>query len=133
MTRTKKRRCTCGRPAHPDARTARIAAARGTRQSENAQIQCAAFECPSAGHHTMLFPANEQPAVCTCGQVRYPTLHGADIMLAHLQQKHPDETNPYVMYRCTQGGTHIARDRAVPAGGRRALQPTQPTPGPEAN
>jgi hypothetical protein len=120
MTRTKKRRCTCGRPAQPDARTARIAAARGTRQSETALIQCVPYVCPAGGHHTMLWPTHAPILSCACGCPALPTLHAADTLLDHLTGKHPDPENPYTLYRCAEAGLHIARDRAVPASAERA-------------
>lgn len=124
MTRTKKRRCACGRPAHPDARTARIAAARGTRQSDSTKIVCTPYSCPDGGHHTMLWPIYTPVTFCACGCPSISPLRSAEDLLAYLQRKHPEPENPYTMYRCTDGGIHIARDRSVPPTADRATHTT---------
>lgn len=126
MPVTKRRRGKCGRPTYPTRAEAQRAAGRGNRQCENPEIQCLPYECPDGEHHVMLWPRYERATSCTCGQPKLPTLRGADVLLAYLQSKHPDDQNPYVMFRCEDAGIHIARDRAVPASAERAAH-TQET------
>ena len=120
MPRTRLPRCTCGRLAHPDARAARMAAARGTRQSDSPNIRCVPYTCPDGHHHTMLWPTSGLVLSCRCGCPALSHLRDADVLLAYLRRKHPEAVNPYVMYRCTTGGVHIARDKAVPADAQKA-------------
>lgn len=109
----KRPKCKCGRRMYPDRPAAQRAAGRGSRQCDNREIQCVPYTCPHGNHHVILHPRGIRPTYCACGLIT-PTPTGSLILLEYLTGKHPDDTNPYVMFRCRHAAAHVARRSTVP-------------------
>lgn len=107
------RECDCGHRAYYDARAASKAAERRTKTAHDNGLEARAFRCKHGGDHVILYPKGRRLIQCDCGNIAYPTVASADILLDHLDEAHPDVE--YDAYRCHQyHRIHVAREDRFP-------------------